>query len=168
MGRFTRSGTNITDFWPDDTDTEMYIDTSASLDLDWLLELLKKKWPDYQNDEIAMEAEHIHTHALGYDRYDSGDYTQFIHVTYTKLTTVVIKTDHFLTVKELGEELAKHIEDFTPEKLMVELRRRYPVHSNVTEKTVIDEDKIGSIGLYFKLRLSYQMQEMPWEYIGPP
>jgi hypothetical protein len=78
MGRTTRPGTSITDFQPDDTDTKMYLNSTIHYHLQQLLEMIKEKWPAADLDKIVIGAEHIHTECLGYDRYDPGDYTNFI------------------------------------------------------------------------------------------
>jgi len=67
---------SITDFWPDDTDTEMYLDYGTSLST--IMERIKEKWPDATNDQIEISAEHIHTSCLYYDQYDPSDYTNFV------------------------------------------------------------------------------------------
>ena len=78
MGRYTRPGTQITDFRPDDTDTEMYIPSAFGTSLSELLERAKVKWPTATLDNIEITSEKIHTECLGYDRYDAGDYTDYI------------------------------------------------------------------------------------------
>lgn len=90
MGYTTRkhSGGEITDFWPDDTDTCFYLATGISgstYTMAELLERAKEKWgktTELINLEIG--AEYIHTSCLYYDRYDSSDYTTFIKVTLIK------------------------------------------------------------------------------------
>lgn len=72
-------------FQPDDTDTEFYLASYSPLQLGYILELAREKWgQDIDIDEIVMQPEHIHTDCLGYDRYDPGDYTNFIRVEYVK------------------------------------------------------------------------------------
>ncbi|MOA42290.1 hypothetical protein D3C78_1643290 [compost metagenome] len=39
---------------------------------------------DFQLEHAEIEAEYIHTSCLGYDLYDAGDWTRYIHITYTK------------------------------------------------------------------------------------
>jgi hypothetical protein len=84
MGYMKRPGTEITDFTPDDTDTTMYIEGSMYVDLITLLNKAKEKWPEADFADINIDAEHIHTHALYYDRYDGSDYTNYIVLTYHK------------------------------------------------------------------------------------
>jgi hypothetical protein len=83
MGETIRPGTRIRDFWPDDTDTKIYKDASWSHSLATLVEVIKAKWPDADLADIHVSAEHIHTHALGYGRYDAADHTNFIVIEYT-------------------------------------------------------------------------------------
>lgn len=81
MGEYTaRNGTRS--FEPDDTDTEFYIATGGcSVDLGLVLERARDKWgQDIVIEDLRLQAEHIHTDCLGYDRYDPGDYTDYIRV----------------------------------------------------------------------------------------
>lgn len=84
MGYGTRSGGygtgSIRTFWPDDTDTEMYIQASdcAKPTLAELLDKINDKWPGSSLENITISAEKIHTDCLGYDLYDAGDYTDFL------------------------------------------------------------------------------------------
>lgn len=81
MGKYLREGTQACyDFTPDDTDTKMYLDSSVyiTITLAEIMEKAKEKWPDASLENINISAEHIHTHALGYDRYDQSDYTDYI------------------------------------------------------------------------------------------
>ena len=48
------------------------------------MEQIKDKWPDAQFEDIEISAEHLHTDGLYYDQYESGDYTEYIVITYTK------------------------------------------------------------------------------------
>lgn len=80
MGETTRSN-GIKDFWPDDTEEKFHISTETSL---WdIQDLAERKWPDGFSD-LLIEAQHVHTSCLGYDRYDYFDYTDFIVVTRIK------------------------------------------------------------------------------------
>lgn len=81
MGYTTRKhiGGEITDFWPDDTDTKFYLAGGASLE-EIHAEITARGWSGVPFSEIQITAEHIHTHCLGYDLYDAGDYTTFIAI----------------------------------------------------------------------------------------
>ncbi len=84
MGYKKRPGTEITDFWPDDTDKMMYLDSSyVDWELSHLLAKAKEKWPDATLDNITITSEKIHTHCIYYDLYDAGDYTDFLILKYT-------------------------------------------------------------------------------------
>jgi len=88
MGYGIRSGGiggSIRTFWPDDTDTTMYIQTSYCVipTLADLLQMIYEKWPGASLDNIEIGAEKIHTDCLGYDLYGAGDYTDFIIITKT-------------------------------------------------------------------------------------
>lgn len=81
MGYGTRPGGlghTIRTFTPDDTDTEFFI--VSGVNIPDLLEKIKKKWPDADLDSIQIEAQYIHTDCLGYDLYDSGDYTSYLKI----------------------------------------------------------------------------------------
>lgn len=82
MGYKTRAGTQITDFWPDDSETEIYIPSSLGHSMQELLEKAQEKWPGATLEEICISAEKIHTHCIYYDRYDPMDYTDFIILEY--------------------------------------------------------------------------------------
>jgi hypothetical protein len=84
MGYGTRPGTlghTIRTFWPDDTETEMFIDASHSTSMLELINRIEEKWPDAKLHDITISSEKIHTDCLGYDLYDPGDYTDFIIIT---------------------------------------------------------------------------------------
>lgn len=73
---YTKRG-EITDFWPDDTEDKIYIlDIGESLAT--LIEHAKDKWPNTSLGKISIGAEKIHTNCIGYDLYDSSDYTMFL------------------------------------------------------------------------------------------
>lgn len=82
MGYTTRPGTQIQDFWPDDTDTVMHIQCdSMPPTLAELMDKINEKWPGSSMENITIEARKIHTYCLGYDLYDPMDYTNFIIIT---------------------------------------------------------------------------------------
>ena len=64
------------DFWPKNDAKTLYLAGGCSLEE--LLEATQAKWPGVDPARIEIEPEYIHTHCLGYDLYDSGDYTNFI------------------------------------------------------------------------------------------
>lgn len=66
-------------FWPKDTDKKFYVEGGA--DLNYILEKAKEKWgSNFQPKMIRISSQYIHTHAIGYDLYDAGDYTKFVLV----------------------------------------------------------------------------------------
>lgn len=70
----------IKEFWPDNDDKTMYLTGEYSLAC--ILELIKEKWgEEVDMDKIHINSEYIHTNALGYDRYDPSDYTEFTVIT---------------------------------------------------------------------------------------
>jgi len=68
----------IRTYWPDDTDTEFYIEGSASLVT--IIERARAKWPNTCDSRFQITPEHIHTDCLGYDLYDAGDWTYFLKI----------------------------------------------------------------------------------------
>ena len=83
MGAYTRAGTQIRDFTPDDTAETLYLDSSCSWALSDLLERARQKWGEaIAVDDLSIEADYLHTHCLGYDRYDPSDYTKYLVITY--------------------------------------------------------------------------------------
>ena len=81
MGIKIREGTTgnkIKDFWPDDTDTEIYIEASICPNFVELILKANEKWPGIDPHELEVEAKYIQTQCLDYDRYDPMDYTNFI------------------------------------------------------------------------------------------
>jgi hypothetical protein len=81
MGYGTRPGTlghTIRTFWPDDTDTELYLDATQIWSLSDIHARIEDKWPGASSENILMSSEKIHTDCLGYDLYDPSDYTDFI------------------------------------------------------------------------------------------
>lgn len=83
MGYGKRRGTIVT-FWPDDTETTMYISSDSFTSMSDLFKKISEKWPGANMNDMHISAEHIHTDCLYYDRYDAGDYTNFIVIEYKK------------------------------------------------------------------------------------
>lgn len=78
---------SIDTFWPDNTETEFYIETSGSISLKDAIEqaAVYFKTSTYElMTEADIQAEWIHTDCLYYDRYDSTDYTSFIRIEYKR------------------------------------------------------------------------------------
>lgn len=70
---------NSNSFWPENTEDKLYFPYETNLQS--LLDSVKQAWPDVSLDDISIESEHIHTDCIGYDLYDSTDYTNFVVVT---------------------------------------------------------------------------------------
>jgi hypothetical protein len=82
MGYSYRFGTQIQTFWPDDDEKTLYFSSDSYLTVSDMLEQARDHWgQDVKLEDINIGAEHIHTDCLGYDRYDAGDYTNFIVLT---------------------------------------------------------------------------------------
>lgn len=78
MAEGTRDG-SIRTFTPDDGPRIFYIAYTAKLGQ--ILELAQIKWPGITPAQIDIEPKYIHTDCLGYDRYDSSDYTNYLAIT---------------------------------------------------------------------------------------
>lgn len=83
MGYHTRPGTmghTIQCFTPDNSDWELYIDASEHPTLREILERARAHFraPQIDYDDLDITAEHLHTDCLGYDIYDSYDYTTYL------------------------------------------------------------------------------------------
>ena len=91
MGTFYRDGGiggKIECFTPDDGPDHFYFATGwmeGQVTLDDILETAKVKWgEDVDLSKIDIQAEHIHTNCIGYDRYDPGDYTNYLKISLLK------------------------------------------------------------------------------------
>jgi len=73
---------SITNYWPDDNEDEIFLDNDV--ELSYMLERIKEKWPDATMEQITISSEYIHTNCLYYDLYDSGDWTHFIRISREK------------------------------------------------------------------------------------
>lgn len=80
MGYTTRNNGKIKDFWPDDDENTIYLESGGD-SLQRILSLVQEKWPGTSLEDIEITAEKIHTHCLTYDLYDAGDYTDFLIIT---------------------------------------------------------------------------------------
>ena len=76
MGYFTLNG--ITRYDPDNTPNTLYIQMFGSLDFDSLREKIKEHFGDPNLDNYEISTEYIHTDCIGYDLYDSSDWSIFI------------------------------------------------------------------------------------------
>lgn len=79
MGYYKENGVQC--FSPDDTETEFYIKEDATLSE--IIEKAKEKFGENVDfEDITITAEHIHTDAIGYNRYDAFDYTDYLVVSF--------------------------------------------------------------------------------------
>lgn len=81
MGYSYRNEGQIKDFWPDNTDDTIYIESSSNPSLLYLMEVAQQNWPGVELSDITISSENIHTSCLTYDMYDPSDYTDFIIIT---------------------------------------------------------------------------------------
>jgi len=80
---YTHKG-SITNFWPDDTENEIYIEDTGNISLQDIIDIINKEWGDVNIDDIYIGSEKIHTYCITYDLYDPSDYTNFITITKDK------------------------------------------------------------------------------------
>lgn len=72
-------GHTIRTFQPDDTETEFYLNSDDyNWTLDEIIQQITRKWEGATLSDVSIEAKHIHTDCLGFDRYDPTDYTNFL------------------------------------------------------------------------------------------
>ncbi len=86
MPESIRSGSQIRDFTPDDTDESFYLscEFQGSYPLPEILEKAQEKWgPDIKFEQLSISAEYIHCYCIGFDRYDPSDYVEFLLITKT-------------------------------------------------------------------------------------
>jgi hypothetical protein len=81
IGYSTRNNGQIRDYWPDNTDTELFVESATAPSLEDLIALAKEKWPNSSLDNVVVSGQEIHTRCLTYDMYDSSDYDDFIVLT---------------------------------------------------------------------------------------
>lgn len=91
MGITKRTATSIYDFWPDDTETVIWL-PDCSISICEIIDLCKVTWgDDISLTDIKISSEYIHTECIYYNRYDPGDYTMFIRIEYCGDAVVVIE-----------------------------------------------------------------------------
>lgn len=72
-------------FWPEDTDTELYIPSYSNTSLADLIEKAKKHFgEDVSLEDLEIGSEYIHTNCITYDLFDSSDWTDFVVITKVK------------------------------------------------------------------------------------
>ena len=75
---YTTQG-SIKSYWPDNTETTLYLASDSSTSLSDMLERIRDHFgEDVDLSQLRISSEYIHTDCLTYDRYDPGDYTNFI------------------------------------------------------------------------------------------
>jgi hypothetical protein len=80
MGYYKNSR-GIESFEPDETETEFYIsEWTGSINIAEILEKCKEKWNIDDPSKIRIHPEYIHTDCIGYDLYDSRDYTKYLRI----------------------------------------------------------------------------------------
>lgn len=69
-------------FAPDDDKNTFYIECRFGFDMELLIEKIHEKFgPDVDMSMVKIEPQHIQTRCLGHDRYDPGDYDDYIVIT---------------------------------------------------------------------------------------
>ena len=67
----------IKTFEPDNDENTLYVDPRG-MNLKELLEQISKHFGNISLSELSITAEHIQTDCIGYDKYDSSDYTTYL------------------------------------------------------------------------------------------
>lgn len=80
MGYTYRNNGAITDFWPDNTEDELYLADNGGITVVDLLGEIHCHFGEMDLEQIEISSENIHTSCLTYDSHDSSDYTQFVVV----------------------------------------------------------------------------------------
>lgn len=83
---YTKDG-SIRKYWPDNTETEYYRYSTGGDSISDIIEYACNHFgctKEFLMDNCTIEADYIHTDCLGYDRYDSSDYSNFIKITLNK------------------------------------------------------------------------------------
>jgi hypothetical protein len=84
MGYY-KDSRGIQNFTPDDTPDELYIESYGGRHFADILDAMRGHFGyDLDLNDFAIAAEKIHTHCLGFDLYDHGDYTDYLHITRVK------------------------------------------------------------------------------------
>lgn len=66
-------------FEPANTKDMIYIPADVAVSLDEIIQAAQTQWgASIDMSRIRVTAEHIQTKCLGYDLYDSGDYTNYL------------------------------------------------------------------------------------------
>lgn len=78
MGYTYRNNGQITDFWPDNTGDELYLEDNGGITVVDLLGEIHMHFGECDLEQIEVSSENIHTNCLTYDLHDSSDYTQFV------------------------------------------------------------------------------------------
>lgn len=154
MGYINRPNSSIVDFEPDDTDTEMYIACDGvSWTLQELMEKINAKWPNHKPDEIEIKAEYIHTQCLYYDRYDSGDYTKYLHISYNPLQTLEAATpEEGWTITSLALAMRAVVPDLNPMTLRDNMVSRYYFKEPIDTNAKIDSFNFERAMALYRLR----------------
>lgn len=76
---YTKDG-RITNFTPDDTDQEFYIEaTCQDIDLLEILTQAREKWGQHlQYGDLRVRPEKIHTRCIYYDLHDPSDWDDYL------------------------------------------------------------------------------------------
>lgn len=75
--RYEKDG-QMTNCFPMDTATDMWIPLSGDKSLSEIIELAKEKWPEKDFSEITLDSVNHHQYCIYYDLHDSSDYVQYL------------------------------------------------------------------------------------------
>lgn len=74
-----------TDFWPDNTETDLYLECDTIHDIPTLLGRAQEYFGEnmdtaFASSNFKIKVENIHTGAIYYDLHDPSDHTLFYHI----------------------------------------------------------------------------------------
>jgi len=77
---YATAKSGVKSFWPDETDTHMYVPFGE--DLATLIDMCRVKWGEnIRLDSIMIAPVYIQTEHIGYDIHDVADFTCFLEIT---------------------------------------------------------------------------------------
>ena len=80
---YWKDSEGIKNFTPDDTDNSFWIDASyGEISFTKIFEMAQEKWgKDISFTDLEIKPHHIHVRCIGYDKYDSNDYDNYLEIT---------------------------------------------------------------------------------------
>lgn len=68
--------------YPEDNEKTLHISTELTeMNMEYLMKRIHEKWPGIGLSDLMISAERIQVRCFGFDRYDPGDYYDYIVIT---------------------------------------------------------------------------------------